>query len=178
MDKPVVNSFTKVIQIAKMKGLLTEDEVRTCLYLLAVLERPIVDIRKEMEEQPRLRAAVGYVFRTVEHAATEIANEVEKLFLRVYNSIYKVKYGGNTGKKVPGFDPSTIGRFSDKLIMAQCLQDPNFVLKSDEAESLKGLAKQFSELKDAYNARTRFLEQIANHERFSARQDKEEANEG
>jgi hypothetical protein len=176
MDKPVVNSYTKTIQISKMKGLLTDDEVQTALYLLAVLERPIVDIRKEMEEQPRLRAAVGYVFRTVEHAATVAAGEVEKLFLRVYNSIYKVKYGGG-GKKVPGLDPSSIGRFSDKLILAQCMQDPTFVLKSEEAESLKGLAKQYSELRDAYNARTRYLEQIANHERFSARQDKEEANE-
>ena len=177
MDKAVVKPFTKVISAAQRKGLLTGEEVQTALYLLAVLERPIVDIRAEMEEQPRLRAAVGYVFRTVEHAATEAENEVEKLFLRVYNSIYRVKYSGKYAKKVPGVDPTAIGRFSDKLILAQCLQDPSFVLKTDEAEALKGLSKQFSELKDAYNARTRYLEQIANHERYAARQDKEEANE-
>lgn len=169
MDKPqkIVKPFVQVVKDLRALAIITPEDAKTLLYMLAVVERPVVDVREEMVEQPRLLVAVGYVFRMVEQKVKEQEDEVQKAFMRYYSSIYKLKYDS---KKTPGAK-EVVGRFSDKVVMAQALQDPNFVILTDTHTQLKGLAAQIGELRDALRARTRFLEQIANHDRFTVKQE-------
>ena len=168
MDKPkqIVKPFVDVLKTLRALTLITDQDIQTLLYLLSVLERPILDIRAEMEEQPRLLVSVGYYYRSVQQRAKEQEDEVQKALMRVYAATHKLKYGG---KAPAAKDP--VGRFSDKVVLSQALQDSNFVCQSDSLTQLKALTEYLSELRTAFQARTRFLEQIANHERFSIKQE-------
>lgn len=169
MDKPkqIVKPFVDVLKTLRGLSLITDQDVQTLLYLLSVLERPVLDVRAEMEEQPRLIVSAGYFYRLIQQQAKEQEDEVQKALMRVYAATHKLKY--QTPKTPASKDP--VGRFSDKVVMAQALQDPNFVCLTDKHTQLKALTEHLSELRSAFQARTRFLEQIANHERFTIRQE-------
>ena len=85
MDKPVTitKPFAKVVNEARQMALLSDEDVRTLLYLIAVLERPIVDIRYEMSEHPRLRAVIGYYFRNLSQVAKDYEEMMESSWLSV-----------------------------------------------------------------------------------------------
>lgn len=169
VDKPkqIVKPFIDVLKTIRALALIDDQDVQTLLYLLSVLERPVLDIRAEMEEQPRLLITVGYYYRSVQQRAKEQEDEVQKALMRVYSATHKLKY--QTAKTPKAKDP--IGRFSDKVVLAQALQDPTFVCQSDSLTQLKALTEFMSELRTAFQARTRFLDQISNHERFTIKQE-------
>ena len=169
MDKPkqIVKPFVDILKTLRALALINDQDVQTLLYLLSVLERPITDVRAEMEEQPRLILSAGYYFRTIQQKSKEQEDLVTKALMRVYAATHKLKH--QTPKTPTAKDP--IGRFSDKLVLAQALQDPTFVIASDTLTQLKSLTDQLSELRTAFTARTRFLEQLANHERFVIKQE-------
>lgn len=152
-------------------GVWGEYDAGVLRYLVSVLERPVVDVRGEMEEQPRLRASVGYYYRAAMAAAKGKEDALAEIVLRLYNSMHGVKYGSGTAVQPK---TSAMGRFSEKLVAARALLEPEYMALQTVASKLRTLADMIGEIRDAFTSRGRFLEQISNNERYDGRSDKQE----
>lgn len=154
-------------------GMWGEYDVGVLCYLVAVLERPVVDVRAEMEEQPRLRASIGYYYRVALAFTKEHEDKLAELVLRLYNVMHGVKYNSGTSAMAATAKES-LGRFSEKLVMARALQEPEYMAQKTIRDKAQVIADVLGEVRDAFTSRGRFLEQISNNERMDSRGDREE----
>lgn len=170
------NSIRRIAEQGVADGAWTEYDAQVIRYLIAVLERPIVDIQKELEEQPRLRASIGFYFRAASLLAKKREDSLEELVLRTYSSLYKIKYGSSASPLLMKAKEST-GKFTDKLVMATVSMDPAYSPLEKQLRDARHLADVMFELRESFTSRSRFLEQYSNNSRGDRRSDREERTE-
>jgi hypothetical protein len=145
-------------------GVWTSYDADVLRYLISVLERPIVDIRSEMEEQPRLRVSAGYYYRSAEAALRVKEEVVANIILRVYNTLHGVKYGSSASGAVQPKE-SQLGRFSEKLVVARASLEPDYPANHALVLKMTHLVNVAGEIREAYNIRSRLLERISYRDR-------------
>jgi hypothetical protein len=157
-------------------GIWTDYDKNVIIYLIKVLERPVLDIQGELAEQPRLRAAIGFYFRQASLLAKKHEDALAEFILRTYNSMYRVKYAGQKAPIMMKAQES-MGKFTEKLVVATALEDPVYGTFTNQARESKQVADILMEVKEAFTSRGRLLEQISNNSRFGHRDDKAEGAE-
>lgn len=174
--KDITRRFSDVAAAAQGLGLVNSQDAETIVYLAEVLVRPVVDIKAELTEHPSLKAAAGYYFRAISYAAKQCEESVDQAWHRTYNNLYATKYG-SPGKSTMVLEKAAdaMGKFTEKLVTAQALQDPAYASLATRASQIRHVAEQLGELRDAYFVRGRCLEQIANQVRFEKLQEEDES---
>jgi hypothetical protein len=170
------HSLKNIAAVGVQEGAWVEHDAQVIRYLVSVLERPITDIQKELEEQPRLRASSGFYFRAASLLAKNREDALEQMVLRTYSSLYQVKYNSSASPLLMKAKESA-GKFTEKLVMATVATDPAYSLLSDQVRSARHLADVMFELREAFTSRGRFLEQYSNNSRGDRRSDREERTE-
>lgn len=145
-------------------GVWTSYDADVLRYLISVLERPVVDIRSEMEEQPRLRVAAGYYYRAAEAALRQKEEVLANIVMRVYNTLHGVKYGAPAGAVTPK-ESTQLGRFSEKLVTARATLEPDYAATHAVVVKLEYLVNLAGEIREAYSTRSRLLERISYRDR-------------
>jgi len=169
-------TLMRVAEDGQRLGVWTEYDTKVLQYIIGVLERPILDIQAELAEQPRLRASIGFYFRQASLLAKKQEDTLAEFVLRTYNSMYRVKYSGQTAPLMIKAQDG-MGKFTEKLVLATVSEDPTYVLTASQVRESKHLADVLYELKEAFTCRGRSLEQISNNARFGRRDDRAEGAE-
>lgn len=160
-----MKQFLLVVREAQQEALLNPEDVKAIEGVVTSLSQPVVDITASMEEQSRLRAVVGYFYKLFDRAARAVEDELEEMWLRHYNTIYKVKYGGDS--RTPALKTKDIGRFSEKLITSVAMQDPLYSEAHNRARRIRYFSDQMLELRDTLISRARLLERMSYNNRSS-----------
>lgn len=171
MNGNVTSSYRKVVSEAREMGLISEHEGKVLCYSLMVLERDIVDIQKEIEDHPRLIAAIGYFYNYLRRQYKDDEETLERMWLQRYSALHQTKYTtGKTSTMARAAD--VVGKFTDKLVSAQIVKEPEYSALSERAGRLKYMAEQVAELREAYKARTSLLVQYSSNHRAEKKEER------
>jgi hypothetical protein len=154
-------------------GLLTEHETKVLRYVISVLERDIVDVQAEVTEQPRLLASIGYFHKYMQRQTKDLEEALEKIWLQKYAALHTTKYSSTKTSSIAKA-ADMVGKFTDKLVSAQVLQDPQYASLTERAGRVKYITDQLSELREAFKSRTSFLIQFSSNARYDRRNDLQE----
>lgn len=156
MANHMASVFDYVVVEARGEGLLTDTDVRSLTDLIRVLEAPILDLRRELEAQPMYRATIGYYYHLFLRMAKDAESSMEARWLHFYESLHPRKYS-------KGDSPA--GRFSEKLVSSHAAKDSVYSDRARIHAKCSYYAAQMGELREAFSARSRMLEQVSNNAR-------------
>jgi len=128
-------------------GLLSDHEAKVLRYTVSVLERDIVDVQNEIMEQPRLLAGIGYFHKYMQRQSKDLDEALERIWLQKYAALHTTKYASTkTSSLTKAAD--MVGKFTDKLVSAQVLQDPQYASLTERAGRVKYITDQLAELRE------------------------------